>query len=123
MEIHFNDRASKLLIEARTRQSLSLRELARRAGTSHATLIAYEAGRKIPSVATFLRIMHACEFAVDFDLCPRIRWQDGIYRGDELAEVLKLAGQFPAVAARHQNYPIFPKRLSTPEAKVDARPH
>ncbi|MDP6376138.1 MAG: helix-turn-helix transcriptional regulator [Pseudomonadales bacterium] len=34
---------------------MSLRELARRAGTSHATLSAYEKGVKTPSTSTFVR--------------------------------------------------------------------
>lgn len=104
---HFGHRAATLLNKARTEQKLSLRELARRAGTSHATLIAYECGRKSPSVATFLRILDACGYAVDFQLSPRIRWQDGLPRGEELAQVLALADQFPARADRQLHYPIF----------------
>jgi len=100
--------AADLLGEARMQAELSLRELARRAGTSHATLIAYESGRKIPSVATFVRIVEACGFAVDVMLSPRIRHRDGIDRGEELAEVLRLAGQFPARISPKMTYPIFP---------------
>ncbi|MGE0621571.1 MAG: helix-turn-helix domain-containing protein [Pseudomonadales bacterium] len=107
---HFESIAARTLAEARAEAGLSLRELARRAGTSHATLHAYETGAKRPSAATFLRILDACGFAVDVVLSPRIRWQDGIHRGDELESVLDLAGQFPARAARHMNYPVFPRR-------------
>jgi transcriptional regulator with XRE-family HTH domain len=99
--------AASLLAESRDQAGLSLREVARRAGTSHATLLAYERGTKTPSIVTFLRVLDACGFAVDFDLSPRIRWQDGISRGEELAAVLGLAEQFPARVSRHMNYPAF----------------
>jgi len=104
---HFSQIAAGLIQIARQRAGLSLREVASRAGTSHPTLHAYEAGRKTPSVATFLRVLDACGFAVDFELSPRIRWQDGIYRGDELEQVLELAGQFPAKVSRFMDYPKF----------------
>ncbi|MCZ6709829.1 MAG: helix-turn-helix transcriptional regulator [Gammaproteobacteria bacterium] len=99
--------AASLLADARVRAELSLREVARRAGTSHATLLAYEHGRKTPSIVTFLRVLDACGFAVDFDLSPRVRWQDGIGRGEELAQVLTLAAQFPAKVPRRMGYPVF----------------
>lgn len=107
---HFESVAARTLAAARAEAGLSLRAVARRAGTSHATLHAYETGAKSPSAATFLRILDACGFAVDVVLSPRVRWQDGIYRGDELADVLDLAGRFPARAARHMDYPVFPSR-------------
>src|SRR3954452_16387572 len=44
---------------ARTRAGLSQAELARRAGTSQATVSAYESGSKQPSVATFSRLLAA----------------------------------------------------------------
>lgn len=47
---------------------LSQRVLAQRAGTSHATLSAYESGKIDPSVATFNRILRAAGFQVDIDL-------------------------------------------------------
>jgi transcriptional regulator with XRE-family HTH domain len=106
---HFGARAARTLRDARKRAGLSLREAARRAGTSHATLHAYESGDKVPSIAVFLRVLDACGFAVDLDLSPRIRWQDGIYRGDELEQVLDLAGEFPARASRYMDYPRFGK--------------
>lgn len=86
----------RLLRSARLAAGLSLRELGARAGTSHATLSAYEQGNKVPSVATFLRVLQACEFAVDFTLTPRVRWRNGLPRGEELAQALELAEQFPS---------------------------
>ena len=101
--------ASGLLRDARINAGLSLRELASRAATSHATLSAYEQGRKVPSVTTFLRILEACGNVVEIGLQRRIREVDGVARGDELAAVLKLAAQFPARASRHLDLPVFPR--------------
>lgn len=95
---------------ARERARISLRELAKRAGTSHSTLLAYEQGKKAPSVPTFLRILTACGFAVDFELSPRIRESDGLERGTELEAVLELATEFPARHSRKLTYPKFADR-------------
>jgi transcriptional regulator with XRE-family HTH domain len=96
-----------VLKDARLDAGLSVREVARRAGTSHATLLAYENGRKVPGIATFIRILEACGFAVNFDLERRIRDADGIPRGEELEEVLALAEQFPAMMPKEMDYPRF----------------
>lgn len=84
-----------------------MRELARRAGTSHSTLAAYEQGRKTPSIATFTRILERCDVAVDFLLSRRVRSADGIDRGEELRAVLELAEQFPARMEREMDLPVF----------------
>ena len=84
------------LRRARRQAGLSLRDAARRAGTSHATLSTYEKNRKVPSVVTFLRILEACSYSVDIGLRPRIRERHGMPRGEELEAVLELAEQFPA---------------------------
>lgn len=102
-----NLRFGELIRTTRQRANLGLRELARRAGTSHATLSAYENGRKLPSIATFVRLLEACGYAVDFNLSKRIRQHNGLKRGEELAEVLTLAEQFPAKPARRLNFPRF----------------
>ena len=104
---YFTAVAARRLKSARQQADLPLREAARRAGTSHATLHAYESGRKTPSVATYLRILEACGYAVDFEFSPRIRWANGILRGDELQQVLRLAGEFPARVSRYMDYPKF----------------
>lgn len=101
------EKIARTLRDARQSAALSLRKLARLAGTSHATLLAYERARKVPSTATFLRIVEACGFAVDLDLQPRIRERDGIPRGEELAAVLQLAEQFPQRMSRHMDLPRF----------------
>ncbi|MDQ3954602.1 MAG: helix-turn-helix domain-containing protein [Actinomycetota bacterium] len=51
--------AGNLIKLARHDAGLSQRELARRAGTSQATLSAYEAGKKSPSFETLVRIIRA----------------------------------------------------------------
>lgn len=98
---------AQTLRNARLAAGLSVRELARRAGTSHPTVLAYENGRKTPSVAVFLRLLEACGFAVDFDMHKRIREADGLPRGEELRQVLELAGEFPARVSRHMDLPRF----------------
>jgi transcriptional regulator with XRE-family HTH domain len=81
---------------ARGRAGLSLRQLARLAGTSHSTLSAYESGDKVPTVATLDRIVRAAGFALDLDLSPVAFLHDRGARGRELVEVLELADRFPA---------------------------
>lgn len=103
------DTTAGRLRDARQAAGLSLRELAMRAGTSHATLLAYENGSKTPAVTTYVRILEAAGFAVDITLSRRVRQKDGIDRGEELEAVLRLAEQFPARADRHLTSPLFPQ--------------
>jgi transcriptional regulator with XRE-family HTH domain len=103
-------RISSTLRETRLSAGLSLRELARRARTSHATLLAYEQSKKMPATTTFFRILEACGNVVDLDIQPRVRERDGIARGDELAAVLELADQFPVRAERRLSLPRFGHR-------------
>ncbi|MBM4244223.1 MAG: helix-turn-helix transcriptional regulator [Deltaproteobacteria bacterium] len=88
--------AAGTLREARLAAGLTLRAAAERAGTSHATLVAYEAGRKSLTLTTLARILSAYGFAADLELSPRIRERNGLARGRELEEVLLLAEQFPS---------------------------
>ena len=96
--------AATTLRTARRRSGLTLRALAERAGTSHATLAAYESGTKVPRVDTLERIVRAAGFEPQVDLVRRI---DGATRGEELVAVLELAAQFPARHARTLPYPRF----------------
>jgi transcriptional regulator with XRE-family HTH domain len=80
---------------ARERSGLSLRQLARRAQTSHATLSAYEAGRVDPGSRVAERIVRAAGFHVRFELKPEHRTSSGVRAGDELASVLELAEHLP----------------------------
>lgn len=99
--------AANLLKLARQRSGLSLRELGRRAGTSHATLAAYEAGRKTPTVDTLERIVQATDHALDVSLNRRIRGNPDYHRGQELADALELASVFPSKHPRTMPYPKF----------------
>lgn len=62
--------AAHLIKLARHDAGLSQRELARRAGTSQATLSAYEAGRKVPSLDTLARIVRAAGQDLRIQLAP-----------------------------------------------------
>ena len=102
--------AAETLRACRLRSGLSLRELAARAETSHSTLAAYEAGRKIPSTATLSRIVRATGHAVDFVCSKRVDGPDLSSRGRELEEVLELAAMFPARHEPSLKYPKFGMR-------------
>lgn len=73
-----------------------MRQLARRAGTSHSAIAAYESGAKAPNTATLLRLVTACGFDIDAKLRALTPVEDRVQRGRELVEVLDLAGQFPS---------------------------
>lgn len=106
--------AKTTLRTVRTRAGMTLRALAERAGTSHATLAAYESGRKSPNVATFRRIAHAAGFEVGVWLQPRPGADDRSDRGRELVDVLRLAAQFPARHGPVLEAPVFPRPLAWP---------
>jgi transcriptional regulator with XRE-family HTH domain len=97
---------AQLLQGVRARSGLSLRALASRAGTSHATLSAYEHGRVDPTVATATRIARAAGFDLTIDLVPRVD-DEHSPRGEELIQVLELAAHFPARHSRELRYPPF----------------
>jgi transcriptional regulator with XRE-family HTH domain len=94
---------------------LSLRALAQRAGTSHATLAAYEAGRAIPRVDTLDRILRAAGYATDIDVVPRPDATDGERqaKGAELWQALELAAMFPARHSPRLRFPRFAPRRAT----------
>ena len=99
--------AAVILRTARNRAGLSLRALATRAHTSHATLATYESGRKVPTVETLDRIVRAAGYEVDVELWPRVNGADAAARGKELADALELAAQFPANHAPTLEYPLL----------------
>ena len=99
--------AAATLHGARLRAGLSLRELARRAGTSHSTLLAYERGHKSPSVETFDRVLRAAGYAAEIELTVAVGGPDAQARGHELVEALELAAQFPARHAPSLEFPRF----------------
>jgi transcriptional regulator with XRE-family HTH domain len=105
---HDREQVAATLRRARREAALSLRQIAERAGTSHATIAAYEKGTKTPGAATFVRLLEACGYGVEIRLSPRIRSRDGLDRGDELEQALRLAEQFPVRISRRMNYPRLP---------------
>lgn len=92
------------------RSGLSLRALAERANTSHATLAAYEAGRTVPRVDTLDRILRAAGYASDITTSgrPDATDSDREAKGRELIQVLDLAAQFPARHHAELAFPRFP---------------
>ena len=102
--------AAQIVRRARSDARLSLRELAGRAGTSHSTLAAYEAGRKVPTVETLDRIVRSAGFDLATTLTRVVGGADRGARGRELAEVLDLAALFPARHAPTLEFPRFGAR-------------
>lgn len=100
------DTIGPLLREARLATGFSLRELAKRTGTSHSTISAYEHGRKCPSIPVLRKILNECGMEPKLYCSRRIRRRDGLDRGEELEQVLALAEQFPV---RHDEHLQFPK--------------
>jgi transcriptional regulator with XRE-family HTH domain len=99
--------AATTLRHARLRSGLSLRGLARRAETSHATLRAYETGAKVPRVDTLDRLVRAAGFELAADLEGRRPADDPTDRARELVEALELAAAFPAEHDRVLRFPRF----------------
>ena len=106
--------AARTLRRARADAGLSLRALAERAGTCHATLAAYEAGRAVPRVDTLDRILRAAGYATDIDVAWRPDATDfeRHAKGDELLQAIELASMFPARHTRRLRYPRFPRRAT-----------
>lgn len=100
---------SRLLRAARRRSGLSARALAELAGTSHATVLAYESGRKVPRTDTFLRLLDAAGFEAEVELATRPDRDhlSRVAKGEELVRVLELAAAFPASPEPHASYPRF----------------
>ena len=97
---------------ARQEAGLSLRALARRAGTSHATLAAYEHGRAVPRVDTLDRILRAAGWASSIELERRAdaTTEERLAKGEELRAALELAAHFPARPATTLAFPPFPEQ-------------
>jgi transcriptional regulator with XRE-family HTH domain len=104
--------AARTLRDVRLKAGLSLRVLAARAGTSHATLAAYEAGRSVPGIDTLDRVLRAAGYATDIAVERRLDATEMERRakGDELRDALELAAMFPARHSRRLRYPRFGAR-------------
>jgi hypothetical protein len=88
--------AAAVLKQARRRSGLTIRQLARRARTSHSAVAAYESGAKTPNTETLRRLIHACGFKIEPRLLPLAPFENRARRGRELLEVLELADRFPS---------------------------
>lgn len=108
--------APSAIRDARRRAGLTQVRLAARAGTSQATLSAYENGRKQPSVETLDRLLAAA--GARLEVAPRrvaviVPDHARLERaGRELANVIALAAALPS---RHERRLRFP-RLPAPAA-------
>lgn len=103
------DGTATLVRRARARAGLTLRRMADLAGTSHATVAAYEAGRVHPTVPTVERLARAAGFRLAIELVPVVDDPDNP-RGKELVQVLRLAAQFPAQHDPELRFPRFGAR-------------
>jgi transcriptional regulator with XRE-family HTH domain len=105
---------------ARRRARLTQAELAERAGTSQATVSAYEAGRKTPSAETFARLLAACGARLAVHQArsavrsPPLRERER--RGQILAEVIELAEVLPARHSRQLRLPPLRDLVDGPHA-------
>lgn len=90
------------LRRARRAHGLTQAELARAAGTSQATISAYESGRKAPSAPTLDRLLAACGAEL------RVVRPGPELAGRRLVEVLELAEALPHRPARELRYPRLP---------------
>lgn len=102
------------LREARTRAGFTQAALARRAGTSQATVSAYEQGHKQPTVETFIRLLAATgsRLAVEPGK-PSVVEPTAMQRtraARSLIEVLALADALPT---RHEPQLRFPRLIVT----------
>lgn len=98
-----------MIADCRHSVGLSLRELATRAGTSHSTLAAYEAGRKAPSLVTLERILNAAGYDLAVGVRP-IRGPGQSMpddRGVIVQDLLCAAEQFPPAHAETLEGPIL----------------
>lgn len=104
--------AARMLRAARTRAGLSQAELARRAGTSQATLSAYETGRKQPTLATLDRLLAATGTRLTVRPAPAAvvtPSEAALARAARgLAQVLALAEAMPVRHASVLRYPRLP---------------
>lgn len=98
------DAASELRA-ARVRAGLTQVQLAARAGTSQATLSAYENGTKQPSLATFDRLLRSAGARLAVDTEPAKRIEPSPRAGARLAQVLELAAALPVRHEQGLRYP------------------
>jgi transcriptional regulator with XRE-family HTH domain len=94
--------AAEAIRTAREAAGLSKRELARRAGTSPAAIVAYESGARAPTLPTLARILRGAGARVDLTVVPGPAVPDPATVARRLAEVLDLAERLPRRPARRR---------------------
>lgn len=104
---------ARALRDARERAGLTQQALAARAGTSQATVSAYESGRKQPSVATLARLLAAAGSRLTTErtgvpAMPPTR-DEQARRGRVLHDVLDLAAALPSRHGDELRYPRLPR--------------
>jgi transcriptional regulator with XRE-family HTH domain len=101
--------AATAIRRARQQAGISKRELARRAQTSPAAIVAYEAGTREPTFSTFRRIIEAAGFDAVVSLVPSGRRPDRATAARHLVDVVELAQAIPRrrPAPRELTYPRF----------------
>jgi transcriptional regulator with XRE-family HTH domain len=101
--------AGAMLRSARARAGLTQAQLAERAGTSQATVSAYESGSKQPSVATFSRLLAATGSRLTVERLARPLAEPSAAElaraGETLAEVITLAEALPVRHRKKLRYP------------------
>lgn len=105
--------AAQALRRSRIRAGLTQRELAERAGTSQATLSAYESGRKQPIVATLDRLLAAAGARLTVEPAGSrtvaVGEEELARRGERLLDVLRLAEALPSKHDPQLRYPPLVK--------------
>jgi len=101
--------AATTIRTARERAGLSKRELARRAATSPAAIVAYEAGHRDPSVGTLERVLAATGHRGEIVVSRAPPRPDRERAAARLRQVLDLAEHLPRRRApRRLRYPRLP---------------
>jgi transcriptional regulator with XRE-family HTH domain len=101
--------AADLIARARAQAGISQRALAERAGTSQATISAYESGRKDPSVETLGRLLAAMGARLTVEPADQVAVAPSATelrrRGRVLSDVLALAEALPSRHEPRLRYP------------------
>ena len=98
--------AAQAIRTAREAAGLSKRELARRAGTSPAAIVAYESGAREPTLPTLARILRAAGVRADLRVVAGGGAPDPATAARRLAQVLDLAERLPRrPAGRRLTFP------------------
>ena len=87
--------AAQAIRSARETAGISKRELARRAHTSPAAIVAYESGTREPSIPTLQRLLRAAGSRAEISIVAAPNLPDPATLGHRLEQVLELAEHLP----------------------------